>query len=237
MAKSRVGFGRIIAKSEKDREFLLPFKRRGSGVITQKTWWTPKPCYDQGATSECVAYSAVRYLTTNPIRNKPLNFREFYNECKKNDEWPGESYDGTSVRAAFKVFKERGYVSEYRWAFDFEPVIAHLLMVGPVVMGTYWTPTMSNVRDDGYVEVGHIKEEDDGHAWLLIGANRKRRNYDGTVGACRGINSWGDGWGIKGRFWITFKDLDRLIKADGEACVATEVLLANLRAATTTALA
>ena len=38
----------------------------------------------------------------------------------------------------------------------------------------------------------------------------------------RAVNSWGEGWGQRGRFWLTFGDLDKLIKADGEACVAIE---------------
>jgi C1A family cysteine protease len=40
------------------------------------------------------------------------------------------------------------------------------------------------------------------------------------------VNSWGPGWGQNGRAWITFKDLDRLIKAEGEAAVAMEMKLA-----------
>jgi C1A family cysteine protease len=36
-------------------------------------------------------------------------------------------------------------------------------------------------------------------------------------------NSWGKGWGQKGRAWITFNDLEALIEDYGEACVATEI--------------
>lgn len=67
--------------------------------------------------------------------------------------------------------------------------------------------------------------DEGGHAWLIIGANRNRGNPDRTKGAIRMINSWGDSWGSqRGRAWITFRDLDKLIQDDGEACVASEVI-------------
>jgi C1A family cysteine protease len=42
------------------------------------------------------------------------------------------------------------------------------------------------------------------------------------------VNSWGTGWGLKGRAYLTFETLDRLIKMEGEAAVATEIKVAGL---------
>jgi len=215
--------GRRISKDDSDHKYLLP-RRREAAAVTSRYWWTPQ-AYDQGESSQCVAYSGMRYLTSNPVVNVPFSFRDLYVDCLHNDEWPGEDMDGgTSVRALFKVLQRRGYVSEYRWAFEVEPVIDHLLTRGPVVVGTLWTPAMANIRDDGYVLVGRSLRTQDGHAWCLIGANRRRVNPDKTLGAVRAVNSWGQDWGPdNGRFWVTFGDLDRLIKTDGEATVATEI--------------
>lgn len=168
----------------------------------------------------------VKYLTTSPIQNKPLEPRALYKDCQRNDEWPGENYEGTSVRALFKVFKRMGLVTEYRWAFDCETVVNHVLTTGPVVMGTVWDAGLSNPDKHGYITPDSgIENVTDGHAWTIIGANRLRLNPDRTKGACRMIQSWGDSWGPQhGRAWISFKDIATLIKLDGEACVATEVL-------------
>lgn len=216
------GLGRLVAKDENDSRYLMP--RRSSSSVTSRYWSTPA-AYDQGATSQCVAYAGVRYLESSPVRNYPIGFHTLYKECQTLDEWPGENYDGTSVRALFKAFQRRGLVSEYRWAFEVGPVIDHLLLVGPVVMGTVWTDSMANLGGNGFLTVdADLAHEQSGHAWCLIGANRRYRNPNGSFGAARAVNSWGPNWGPhKGRFWVSFSDLDRLIKADGEAAVATEV--------------
>lgn len=215
------GHGRILSKDDRDLNHLMPLRAEARG-INERYWWSP-PAYDQGATSQCVAYSGVRYLTSGPVRNKPIPFDELYRQCQELDEWEGSDYDGTSVRGLMKAFKARGLVSEYSWAFELAPVIDHLLTVGPVEMGTTWSDEMANPTIWGYVTLSDIDESTGGHAWCIIGASRKRKNPDGTVGAVRAVNSWGTGWGDRGRFWLTFHDLEKLIKADGEAAVATEI--------------
>ncbi len=221
-----VGTGRIKVADDRDRDF--PLKRASvPRSVTSRTWFTNK-VLDQGNTSECVAYSGTQYLLTGPVRNlKNLPApRALYFDCQDNDEWPGNNYDGTSVHALFKVLKRRGYISEYRWTKSAEEVMLHVLAHGPVVMGTTWTPEMANPRDDGYIDLDDGLYGNDGHAWTIIGANRKRRNPDGSLGAVRAINSWGENWGQKGRFWVSLEHLQMLIDDFGEAGVATEFKVA-----------
>lgn len=220
---SEIGLGRLPSKDVRDHQYLIPVRRKAASVVTQKTWYSGG-VMDQGATSQCVAYSGVKYLTSGPVYNKPLDPVELYRECLKLDEWPGEDFDGgTSVRALFKALKGRGLVTEYRWAFELEPVVNHVLTTGPVVMGTVWTYDMFMPHNvNGYIwPTGSVEG---GHAWLIIGANRNRRNPDGSKGAFRMVNSWGDDWGQNGRAWLSFETLAYLIKQDGEAAVATEVV-------------
>lgn len=216
------GLGRLHAPDERDRRFLLPPRRvEAKGVVRRS--WTAGAILNQGNTPQCVGYSTWGFLTASPIRNKPsFSPTDLYREAQQNDEWPGEGYDGSSVRGAMKALQKRGLVSGYSWAFDCEAVIDHVLSVGPVVMGTDWYERMFVPNRYGYLlPEGRVVG---GHAWLIVGADRERNNRDGTVGAIRMINSWGRGWGENGRARMSFAALDRLIKADGEASVATEVL-------------
>ena len=137
-----------------------------------------------------------------------------YRQAQLVDEWPGEDYEGTSVRAGAKVLRALGMVSEYRWAWDMETLARYVLTTGTVVMGTNWYEGMDVPNAEGFVSPrGSIRG---GHAWLVLGYNRARGVY-------RGVNSWGKHWGQAGRFWISEEDLGRLLAESGEACSAIEV--------------
>lgn len=221
------GLGRRHAPDPRDRAYQLPDLRRESASVTSKYWLSRGVAYDQGNTSQCVAYAGVRWLTTHPIVNSPIPFGELYTQAQRVDEWPGEEpdYEGTSVRALFKVLTARGFVQEYRWASSAEMVVAWLLTRGPVVMGTDWDYGMFTPDRWGYITRGGGVAG--GHAYCLIGANRNKRHpLSGHIGAVRLMNSWGPKWGDQnGRAWMSFTTLDQLIRWDGEACTAVEVRL------------
>jgi hypothetical protein len=226
MAANLAGLGRLEPPDrDKDLDYLLPRRTAQAKAITYRMWFSPE-VLDQGSTPQCASYSGIKWLTSHPVINiAPWPPEWLYKEAQKVDEWPGEDYDGTSVRAVFKVLKREGFVSEYRWAFDLETVVNHVLTVGPLVMGTLWDADLANPDRWGYIRPGpDIDRVQEGHAWTIIGANRKRPNPgEGTIGAVRIINSWGDKWGDKGRAWMSFQSLAKLIKLRGEACAASEV--------------
>ncbi len=211
----------------RDRQFLM--RRRDVAEIDHRLWDCGGPL-NQKRTAQCVAYAGWQYLAAGPVVNShPKHTPEMiYRECLLRDDWPGEDFEGgTSVRALFKVLSGYGYVNGYQWAFDVERVVSYVLSTGPVVVGTSWYRGMSTPNGySGYLEVSG--PNDGGHAWLIIGAYRSKPNPDGSRGAVRMINSWGEKWGQLGRAWITFADLERLIKEKGEACVASEIKISAL---------
>lgn len=217
------GLGRLVSLDPKDQLHLMS-AAAPLDVTRTVAFWETGPYLDQGSTSECTAYSAENLLMAGPVKNQMyLTPHELYRLNQLNDEWPGEAYDGSSVRAAMKVLKAAGLISEYVWAFDVDPVRRWLLMRGPVVVGTDWYQGMFTPDRNGFIRpkgkaVG-------GHAYMLRGADDNLRCPDGTYGAARIFNSWGSGWGQQGKAWISYKDLDGLIKAHGEAVTPTEFLL------------
>lgn len=219
---SEIGLGRLRAVDDRDRKFLLPVgKREAAGKLSR--YWNVPSVLDQLATSQCVGFSGWQWLRCGPTVNvPPFTPEHLYREAQKIDEWPGEDYEGTSVRACFKILRNLGYVSEYRWAFDCETIVNHILNVGPVVVGTTWTMGMFATDEDGFID-DVDGESVGGHAYLLIGANRLRRTPGGGKGAVRVVNSWGPRWGQGGRAWLSFRALDWLMSQDGEACAALEV--------------
>jgi hypothetical protein len=210
-------FGRAYKADQRDRKFLLETRatHRGARYWHANGWWG-----DQGATSQCVGYGWAHWLEDGPVTHggpspivQPL---KIYTEAKQVDEWPGEDYAGTSVRAGAKVLQRLGFISEYRWAFTLSAVLNCLLERGPLVVGTNWYEGMGDPeeRDHGFIRAtGDLLG---GHCYVLNGVNTKAEKL-------RVKNSWSRHWGNGGHAWLSFADFKRLLSEDGEACLATEL--------------
>jgi hypothetical protein len=223
------GLGRRHAPDSRDGLFpLKPLLATVPKGELERPWryWNAEGWWgDQGWAPQCVAYAWTHWVEDGPVthpetkpgENPAIDPEALYHEAQKVDEWPGEDYDGTSVRAGAKVLKARGYVGEYRWANPTAPlsdVVKTLLGLGPVVVGLNWYAGMSEPDDLGFMHVSGALEG--GHAFVLNGVNVTRE-------VVRMKNSWGRSWGVNGHALIGFKDLDRLLREDGEACLAREL--------------
>lgn len=77
---------------------------KGRGQSDPVGWWE---FYDQGSEGACVGFGSSRMMSLQ--NRKRYDGFWLYREAQKVDEWPGEAYDGTSVRAAMDVLRERGH--------------------------------------------------------------------------------------------------------------------------------
>lgn len=211
------GLGRRPAYDQRDERYLI---RNLAGVEPERKiryWYDSAPFYDQGATSRCVEYGWHHWIAAGPVRpykKAPYwEFGEVYEAAKKVDEWDGEDYDGTSVRAGAKVLQSLGYIESYLWAWNVDDLAMAVTNVGPVVIGTNWYSDMFEPDRQGVVHATGYNAG--GHCTVVTGINRR-------TGLFRVKNSWSRAWGHSGRFWIPFEDMDRLIYEDGEACLAVE---------------
>jgi hypothetical protein len=219
------GLGRLHVVDERDKRFMLPREAPEPTKLAYKHWAAPQ-ALDQGKTSSCVGHGAHQLLRCSPIRNiKNIpNPFDIYNAAQLIDEWPGidPEVEGTSVRAGVKVLQKQGYISTYRWAFDGATAVNHLLSVGPVLIGVDWYQGMMRTDEHHYIHpTGWLAG---GHCVPVVGVNTIAKNPDKSVGFAVILNSWGPGWGSKGRAKISLHDFDALIRAQGEAAAVQEVL-------------
>jgi hypothetical protein len=224
------GLGRMILPDVRDRRFMMravvPPKRE---LPASKMWPLTSGVLDQGSTPQCVAYSWTQFLLATPTVHRAGSLgaiasfaRDLYQRAQRIDEWPGENYDGTSVRAGAKVLVAQGRIADsdtaqhggYRWAFNAAEARDFVLGIGPVVFGTWWTEEMFVPDAAGYIKPGG--DYIGGHAYLVVGYSKPRNAF-------RIVNSWGASWGQSGRAWMAFADADTLIRDYGEACSALEV--------------
>jgi len=158
-----------------------------TGVTDVREWWR---FYDQGKEGACVGFACSRMMSLlNRVR---LDAPWLYYEARKVDDWPGENYSGTSVRAALDVLRARGHrrpgatvddaaqgIVEFRWAASGDQILACLL--GPATTG---------------------------------------QSTHERLQAFPVANSWGDDY--PRTVWLPFAAMRRLLDEQGDAAVVTD---------------
>jgi hypothetical protein len=191
---------------------ITPTKPLTSKYWGDNVWWG-----NQLNTPMCVGYAWSHWISDGPVVHsgiQPVVPPDLiYREAQKVDEWPGENYDGTSVRGAAKYLKSVSKITSYYWAFDVNTLIITVLNIGPVVVGTNWYYNMF-YPVNGVISIGGYLAG--GHAYVINGVDIVKQQF-------RIKNSWGKNWGVQGHAYISFNDMSRLIRENGEVCLATEV--------------
>lgn len=217
-----ITFGRLPAPDERDKNYPMQMLLEAPLAVPEGLsnpfpgdfyWNAPRPYFNQGPRPICVGAAWSHWLTASPLYTRDGPDPEtIYGEAQLIDEWPGEDYDGTSVRAGAKYLQSKGRIANYFWASSLQDIIQALKTRGPIVVGTEWTSSMMNPSPGEIIEVsGRVLG---GHAYLLIGLSESYQVF-------RALQSWGD-WTPSSGFWLRFADFDRLLRRQGEACVATE---------------
>lgn len=188
-------------------------------IVGSKFWYNRR-VLNQGNEGACVGFGWTQSINCSP---RPQNFndsyaRAVYYRARQLDEWPGENYDGTSVRAGAKSICEKGWITEFAYAQNILEMATWILNRGPVVIGVDWFEGMEDalrendyfIRPEGQVTGGHCVCVD-GVRWGLEGAY------------FRILNSWSDKWGMSGRARITTEDMATLLGTEySAACTAVE---------------
>lgn len=203
----------------------------------QSNAWALDVWLDQGQEGACVGFGFSHELRAAPqivsgITNQYAR-EHVYWEAQKIDDQPGGAYpganpqyEGTSVLAGAKVLTTAGFYSAYHWALSLEEMALGVGNVGPAVIGINWYNNMFNVDSGGWVHpTGGVAG---GHCILVRAvnvissskkvtwANISQRNSYFTL-----HNSWGQSWGVNGECKISFTDMNKLLKAQGDVCFPT----------------
>lgn len=232
MTDTPFALGRIEVIDERDKNFPVSAVLAETGdnlpYFPKRYWWADGWWGNQGPNPHCVAYAWMHYLEDGPViqdvvtesRSKPFYTPSaFYNLCQQHDQWPGENYAGTSVRAGAKILNHLGIVKSYRWAFTLEDVIKTVKYIGPMVVGTRWYSSMSQPTNSGLMRATGTMQG--GHAYLING-------LDDDLGLFRIKNSWGREWGKEGYAFLPYSDFEMLLNSGGEACIAFENKMENV---------
>lgn len=187
--------------------------------------WRDPVILDQGNYGTCVGNGWAGWLASDPVMDPGITetvARAIYYESTviggspDDPDAPNGGQQGSTVRDGAKAVQARGRLSAYAFATSLADVREWLNNHGPVVFGTDWFTGMFYPDPGGWVNL--TGKVEGGHCYLCV-------DYDATTDSYEFVNSWGDGWGVKGHFRIRSGDLAMLLAAAGEACLAAELPL------------
>ena len=171
-----------------------------------------------------VANFLLRTRKSHPVLEARVSPRMLYEMAKKYDDWPGESYEGSSARGAVKGWHKHGVCDELDWPYAQDTsvlTLARAAAAADVPLGSYYRVNKADLTavhaalaevgvlyvtsqvHTGWDKVGKdgiIPSEpkiDGGHAFALVG-------YDQDGFWLQ--NSWGTSWGRKGLARLSYDD-------------------------------
>lgn len=203
--------GRVVQHDPRSLSYAAPADTLVGSVL----WKHYGPVLDQGRVGSCTGNATAQALNSQTLhvpRSKYMTedaALKIYSRATELDGFAGTyppDDTGSSGLAACKAAAEMGLVSRYEHAFGIDHMAA-ALQVGPVMLGTNWYESMFNPDDQGRVRVDGAVAG--GHEYLCLGVNMRGRYF-----TC--LNSWSSSWGRSGRFRISWADMDRLLREDGD---------------------
>ena len=181
---------------------------------------------DQHSEGACTGFSlaaCINHLYKGADQDIQVSARMLYEMAKRSDEWPGETYDGSSLRGAIRGWKNMGVCEEQQWPYKVKdssiltikraenarshtvgayyrlnPEITHfhaaLNEVGVIAVSANVHKGWDNPRNGN---IKYYKKRDGGHAFAIVGYNDKGFWVQ---------NSWGTGWGKGGLALWSYED-------------------------------
>lgn len=196
-------------------------------TVTSVRWPRHVPVFDQGQVGSCTAEAGIGCLGTGGyyagVADRigavygwdQASVYRFYSDEEVADgagPYPPTDQGSTGLTCA-KVLTAKGLISGYQHTFSLTDAL-RALSVGPVIAGTEWRRDMFDPDPDGRLRItGAVAG---GHEYVVDEVD--------VVGSRVWItNSWGAGWGVQGRAWLTFADWDLLLSAQGDVTVFVPV--------------
>lgn len=191
------------------------------------------PIRNQGEEGSTTGFSAAYALEAEYTKvhgaTNVFSARSIYVEARRNDEWTGEDYEGSSVQGAMRGLKEVGAYLDGDWPHEseLEPLpnkkpavkissyksipkertdlfIEALSNDKAVVVSLQITDDFSDVREDGKLTISSDPRIVGGHTVCIVGYNRETNEF-------KFANSWGTSWGSSGFGYIHQSDLRDIV--------------------------
>jgi hypothetical protein len=192
------------------------------------------PVLDQGNLGSCTGNAAegcvgtAAFFAAIPASNKAKPTASatsdekqavaLYSAATKLDNAPG-SYppddtgsDGVSVA---KAAQKAGLISGYQHCTSLDSALKALSQQ-PVITGVNWYDSFDQPDANGLIAIASGAQVRGGHEFVVDELNVEKQLVGFT-------NSWGTGWGVNGRAYMSWSDFGRLLSEQGDVTVFVPV--------------
>lgn len=214
--------GRHVNWDDRSLQYRVGVPAEGITLATVR-WNREIPVLNQGSLGSCTGNAATGHLGTDPVapalsvhytNTTPLVLDEneavsIYSDAEKLDG--GQGYppedNGSSGLSVAQVCLNRGLIVGYQHITSMDEAHA-AIQKGPFITGVSWYAGFDSPDTNGLVSIsGDVRG---GHEFECIG-------YNVTTDLWEFVNSWGDGWGVQGHFFMSSATFAQLLSEDGDA--------------------
>jgi hypothetical protein len=168
------------------------------------------------ATVHCVSAEPFWSTVNNQTLDEPLAVKG-YSRATQLDNVPGvypTNDTGSTGLAAAKAALELGLIAGYEHVFHGVAEVVGVLQERPCITGISWKDTFDDPDAEGIVRITSRSRTRGGHEIMVDEVDLQR----GLIGF---QNSWGPGWGLGGRFYLSGEDYQTLLDERGDVTVFT----------------
>jgi hypothetical protein len=171
---------------------------------------------NQGNVGSCTAEALCGALNSTPDYGAHTYTQSdamtLYKRETADEGEPYPRYDpGGTGRAVCKAARELGWITSWQNAIGLQAAL-QALVLRPIIVGVHWYTSFDEPMADGTVAIAHNAYIRGGHE--IVADELDVEHY--RVGFW---NSWGTGYGLGGRFYMSWHCLWRLLGEGGDVKV------------------
>lgn len=177
-----------------------------------------QPVWDQGRIGSCTMHAAYGTLVCAPFAQPGARYDEptivdgYRMETRLDDSQIPGHYEpddtGSTGPWSMTVLRKLGLIRTWHHCRTLHAAL-RLLNHGPISVGVPWYQSMFTPDADHTIHLDTSSGLAGGHQVCIVANDTRRRRV-------KIRNSWGAGWGDQGHAWISWDDLDALLRDGGD---------------------
>jgi hypothetical protein len=191
----------------------LNYRAPRAETLKSVQWTRALDALEQWRIGACTGFAAAGALITEPYVNQlglnTLTVDEaniwgfsFYSGASTRDQFVGNfppNDDGSSGLGICRHLKQLGIITGYHWGTT-SHALASMIQSAPVLLGMPWLEAFFEPDRGEFIDADGWEKSSlaGGHEIEILGIHIDEDDLNNSVLEC--VNSWGTGWGDRGRF-------------------------------------